>query len=221
MDLLGFRVQSLLSIDELLIKHASVDLESPVVEANSLTATEVQFPVEIGHHLIRLHNIGRLMNLALSVNSVLQVGFRLIMRLFMTGDKVVFAVLNELLQGFVVLRSLLAVDILRRVGVTNVVLEIVHDSLDLQIGVETELTAELGTSIPGPQIPIFVLRLRRVSIKRRLNLFRFLKSFCVRAECTVMHHARALHLLVEALRFADVLNDSIRVPRWIDSHLST
>ena len=64
-----------------------------------------------------------------------------------------------------------------------------------------------------------MLWLRGVRIQGRLDLSRFLKSFLVRPERTMVHHTSALHLLVEFFRFLDVINNVIRVHRRIDSHL--
>ena len=124
-DILVFGVQGLLSINELLIVHASVDLECAVVEADGLTAAEVQLPMEVGHQFIWLYNIGRLMDFPFSADSrrnVLQVGFRLVKGFLMTWDEVVLTIFNELSQSFVIRRPFLAVDVFSSVRVTNVVL---------------------------------------------------------------------------------------------------
>ena len=124
-DILVFGVQGLLSINELLIVHASVDLECAVVEADGLTAAEVQLPMEVGHKFIWLYNIGRLMDFPFSADSrrnVLQVGFRLVKGFLMTWNEVVLTIFNKLSQSFVIRRPFLAVDVFSGVRVTNVVL---------------------------------------------------------------------------------------------------
>ena len=124
-NILVFGVQGLLSINELLIVHASIDLECAVVEADGLTAAEVQLPMEVGHQFIWLYNIGRLMDFPFSADSrrsVLQVGFRLVKGFLMTWNEVVLTIFNELSQSFVIRRPFLAVDVFSSVRVTNVVL---------------------------------------------------------------------------------------------------
>ena len=64
-----------------------------------------------------------------------------------------------------------------------------------------------------------MLWLRGVRVQGRLDLTRFLESFLVRPERTMVHHTSALHLLVEFFRFLDVINNVIRVHWRIDSHL--
>jgi hypothetical protein len=124
-DILVFGVQGLLRINELLIVHSSVDLECAVVEADCLTAAEVQLPMEVGHKFIWLHNIGRLMDLPFSADSrcsVLQVSFRLIKGFLMTWDEVMLTIFNELSQSLFIRRPFPAVDVFSGVRVTNVVL---------------------------------------------------------------------------------------------------
>lgn len=123
--ILVFGMQGLLRINELLIVHASVDLQSAVVEADGLTAAEVQLSMEVGHQFIWLHNIGCLMDFSFSADSrcsVLQVGFRLVEGFLMTWNEVVLTIFNELSQSFVILRPILAVNVFSGVRVTNVVL---------------------------------------------------------------------------------------------------
>lgn len=172
--------------------------------------------MELRHDFARGHHKGGLMNLLVALESLLEIGYRIVVFSIYTWDEIVETCAVKLLEGLAVG---LAVNVFDLVPLTGVVLECVHHALHLERAVEAELGAQLCLPRSLPHPPVMVLGLGRLIVDEILLFKCFLHSLFVSPEGPEMHHPGSLHLTVELRVASDVMAHLIWVLDGVDSNL--
>lgn len=119
---------------KLLVEEACVDFHAASVHAELLATLKPETSVILGHNPLWWNNISGLVDFLVSLKRLLQISFRVVLTFVKARDEIMLVRTAEILNGFIVAVAAIriAVNVLNLVLATDIVLQSVHDALNLE-----------------------------------------------------------------------------------------